>query len=274
MDPLAAAVWAEPDDDLPRLIYADWLDDRGDPRGSFIRAQVELNRLPADHPDRHEWASLESELLETHEDEWLGDLADELISSWFHRGFIEVRLDVRRFLTGPTAWLDHPTVGGIHLYGPRQMSAELLAQLMSDPRTQRVRSLFLGFEYLRDAGADLIAGSLHLGQLIALDLGTNGIGDAGAMALARSVGLASLRHLNLANNVIADAGAAALASMPRLKHLDLTNNEISSVGATALAGGPGLTEVTRLKLAGNAFDGRTRGARALRKRFAEAATWR
>jgi uncharacterized protein (TIGR02996 family) len=30
-----------PGDDLPRLVYADWLDDRGDPRGAYLRAEAE-----------------------------------------------------------------------------------------------------------------------------------------------------------------------------------------------------------------------------------------
>jgi uncharacterized protein (TIGR02996 family) len=30
-----------PGHDLPRLVYADWLDDRNDPRGPFLRAEVE-----------------------------------------------------------------------------------------------------------------------------------------------------------------------------------------------------------------------------------------
>lgn len=30
-----------PGDDLPRLVYADWLDDRSDPRGSYLRAEAE-----------------------------------------------------------------------------------------------------------------------------------------------------------------------------------------------------------------------------------------
>src|SRR5262249_10801808 len=35
-----------PDDDTPRLVYADWLDDHGDPdRAEFIRVQIELARL-------------------------------------------------------------------------------------------------------------------------------------------------------------------------------------------------------------------------------------
>ncbi len=30
-----------PGDDLPRLVYADWLDERDDPRGAYLRAEVE-----------------------------------------------------------------------------------------------------------------------------------------------------------------------------------------------------------------------------------------
>jgi uncharacterized protein (TIGR02996 family) len=38
-----AAIIAEPDDDVPRLVFADWLDEHGQPeRSEFIRVQVEL----------------------------------------------------------------------------------------------------------------------------------------------------------------------------------------------------------------------------------------
>src|SRR5262245_7718189 len=48
-DALLRAIYETPDDDAPRLIYADWLDENGDPRqAEFIRVQVELARLPAD----------------------------------------------------------------------------------------------------------------------------------------------------------------------------------------------------------------------------------
>lgn len=36
-----------PDDDLPRLVYCDWLDENGQPeRAEFIRIQIELSKLP------------------------------------------------------------------------------------------------------------------------------------------------------------------------------------------------------------------------------------
>ena len=42
---LLRAVFATPDDDLPRLVYADWLTENGEPEyGDFIRVQVELAR--------------------------------------------------------------------------------------------------------------------------------------------------------------------------------------------------------------------------------------
>ena len=41
-DAFLHAILAAPDDDTPRLIYADWLEERGDLRGEFIRLQVEL----------------------------------------------------------------------------------------------------------------------------------------------------------------------------------------------------------------------------------------
>lgn len=39
---LLATIREHPDLDGPRLVYADWLEERGDPRGEFIRVQLEL----------------------------------------------------------------------------------------------------------------------------------------------------------------------------------------------------------------------------------------
>lgn len=39
------AIAAAPDDDLPRLVYADWLDERGDPRAEYLRLEVQRRRL-------------------------------------------------------------------------------------------------------------------------------------------------------------------------------------------------------------------------------------
>lgn len=44
--PFLKAIVANPDDDLPRLVYADWLDERGEyDRAEFIRVQIEIARI-------------------------------------------------------------------------------------------------------------------------------------------------------------------------------------------------------------------------------------
>ncbi|HEX4610535.1 MAG TPA: TIGR02996 domain-containing protein [Urbifossiella sp.] len=46
-DALLAAVCDRPDEDTPRLVFADWCDDHGDPDyARFIRAQLDLARVP------------------------------------------------------------------------------------------------------------------------------------------------------------------------------------------------------------------------------------
>ena len=51
MDPIEQgflqALREDPEDHTTRLVYADWLDDRDDPRGVFLRAEIELVALPA-----------------------------------------------------------------------------------------------------------------------------------------------------------------------------------------------------------------------------------
>jgi uncharacterized protein (TIGR02996 family) len=52
-DGFLAQLRDRPDDEALRLVYADWLDDRGDPRGEYLRLDARLTALPetdAEHP--------------------------------------------------------------------------------------------------------------------------------------------------------------------------------------------------------------------------------
>ena len=52
---LLQAILDEPEDDAPRLIYADWLEDNGEAdRAEFIRLQIELARDSSDEGRRRE----------------------------------------------------------------------------------------------------------------------------------------------------------------------------------------------------------------------------
>ncbi len=85
---LLAAVYAAPAEDGPRAIYADFLQERGDPRGEFIALQLRADwQSPAwrDGPAAQRIAHL----LAQHRARWLGPLASCLAASKFARGFLD-----------------------------------------------------------------------------------------------------------------------------------------------------------------------------------------
>src|SRR5262245_64243242 len=93
-DAFLQAVVENPDDDAPRLMYADWLEERGDPRGEFIRVQVALARSAEDDERRPEWTAREKVLLDLYKSEWTAPLRGLAVACWFRRGFVdEVTLD-------------------------------------------------------------------------------------------------------------------------------------------------------------------------------------
>jgi uncharacterized protein (TIGR02996 family) len=66
-----AEIIAHPDDDGPRLVYADWLLERGDPYGELIQIECRLASLPLGHTDRLELRLRRAELRSAHP-EWFG----------------------------------------------------------------------------------------------------------------------------------------------------------------------------------------------------------
>jgi len=72
LDALLGAVYAAPEADEPRLVYADALQEIGDPRGEFIALQ--FKRARGEELSRAEWLR-EVELAQRHGASWLGPLA-------------------------------------------------------------------------------------------------------------------------------------------------------------------------------------------------------
>lgn len=86
-DAFLQAILENPDEDSPRLIYADWLDEHGDPdRAEFIRLQIELAHLPEEDPRRPHLERQEKALLARPGNTWAGPLV-ALARRWaFLRG--------------------------------------------------------------------------------------------------------------------------------------------------------------------------------------------
>jgi uncharacterized protein (TIGR02996 family) len=80
------AIIENPNDDTLRLIYADWLEERGDPRGAFLRLYAALRSAAPDHVDRVPAEHELGRLREGIDPGWLAAVAPELITrATFHR---------------------------------------------------------------------------------------------------------------------------------------------------------------------------------------------
>ncbi|MCE9562988.1 MAG: TIGR02996 domain-containing protein [Planctomycetes bacterium] len=81
-----------PEDDTVRLVYADLVEEEGDPaRGEFIRVQVALANTSETDPARRPLEEREHELLAENESRWLGVPPDsDGLTRWqFVRGFVD-----------------------------------------------------------------------------------------------------------------------------------------------------------------------------------------
>jgi uncharacterized protein (TIGR02996 family) len=94
---LLAAIWEHPHDDTVRLVYADWLQETGEPvnvaRAEFIRLQCERARLDEwDDAGRIEQLNArEEQLWAVHRKAWRESLPKQLRNETFRRGFVYSR---------------------------------------------------------------------------------------------------------------------------------------------------------------------------------------
>jgi uncharacterized protein (TIGR02996 family) len=100
-DAFLDAIRENPDDDTHRLIYADWLEEHGDPQGEFIRVQCELARLPKNNRRRPKLEAREQELLKKRRAEWTRPLRAIVGDLGFERGLVTWAT------TKATKFLDH-----------------------------------------------------------------------------------------------------------------------------------------------------------------------
>jgi uncharacterized protein (TIGR02996 family) len=98
-DDFLRAIIESPDDDAPRLVFADWLDEHGETeRAEFIRVQIELATLPKSGR-RTRLEEREKELLARHEEEWVKPIRKRVVSWVFRRGFVaEVGVTLQAYM--------------------------------------------------------------------------------------------------------------------------------------------------------------------------------
>jgi uncharacterized protein (TIGR02996 family) len=215
---LYRAVCENPTDDVPRLVYADWLEEAGNARwAAFIREQVRKAReLPPDL--RWQPTAVKSDARLTTPPR---------------------ALPPPPRLSGVT-WLGAPERGFWAAVGVRSARVFLkhADQIFA---AAPVRYLSLGDVAGRTAEA--LADCPYLARLTNLVLGgARGLGDEGFIAIVESPHLTGLRLLNAVNLRLTDPAGLALAASPlmrTLEELDVSFNDFTDATAEALVAGAG-----------------------------------
>ncbi|HUR55317.1 MAG TPA: TIGR02996 domain-containing protein [Gemmataceae bacterium] len=264
---LIRAIRDTPDDDLPRLALADWLDEHDLPeRAEFLRAQVELARLPHDDPRRPALEDREHELLAENEEHWLGDLAaaDGLHEWEFERGFLTEIAATPFCLSehGPAVFATNPVRRWHVMSSDLDMSQDLIAAGRSN-WIRRVESLDLtgwyesigemerfltrsDLEHLRELDVtgrfglddlpDILGRAAFRESLKALRCGGRYAGEAGrldAFDLARTLEPTRLAELSAPGTLLTAQDVRTILVSPcgrELTDLDVRDNGIEPDG--------------------------------------------
>ena len=87
---LLNAIIAQPDDDAPRLVYADWLEENGSTaRAEFIRIQCEMAKRELWEEEFSQLERQSEKLLEKHEEAWKKEIGVKKAHLYYRRGTIE-----------------------------------------------------------------------------------------------------------------------------------------------------------------------------------------
>ncbi len=240
------AVLQAPEEDGPRLAYADWCDAQRDPaRAALIRGQVELAR--ATQPSTMDWLRRSAELedlVEQHGPRWLAELGDwEIREPWFCRGFIEAgTLSGRCLIAHGEAVLAATPLREVRLVAVTPIIDQLVRQV-DLRRFSRLdlRGNRLGVNGLRW----LLRGTVY--ALDGLNLAQNALDDP-TWRFFHRVAWPALNELNLADNQL-KAFTLPAAALPSLQRLDLSGNPLGDQGLAQLAASGDLDSLAVLGLA-------------------------
>ncbi len=241
-DALLNAIAEQPEEDTPRLMYADWLEENGDPeRADFVRIQVRLAQPGLSGEEKSALVRRHRPYLMGFERRWKAELPKIAGVEWgdFNRGLIE---EVRTPDERPV--IDHAeeifAVPGVHVLRLwRLTDGARLARVPELVRLRRLRVITYGTPA---STLHSLFVSSHLMQLTALDLYGSRADDGTASDLADG-------------------------RFPDLAELVLTSTAVGEAGGLALANSPYLTNLRLLDLGHTAIGVQSAAARALRKRF-------
>ncbi|HEY1550419.1 MAG TPA: TIGR02996 domain-containing protein [Kofleriaceae bacterium] len=270
---LLAAIAADPDDDAPRLVYADWMLDRGDGFGEFIQADCKLAALADDAPESAAVAALSGKLLRKHEKAWLAPIRPFIRKWQWHRGLIsELTCDAKLFIEAAVAIAARAPRARLDLTGlkpkdvpalaacplgafamivldSQRIDAAQMATIAKSPTIAGVECWWLGYNPFGDDGLRAIASSPHFAATRELRFnrfsGAPSFSAGAFGALLASPKLTALRELELAVTSVTGAFERCKVALDRL---ELTTATFDDADAAALAAARPLAKLRRLSI--------------------------
>jgi uncharacterized protein (TIGR02996 family) len=194
---LLRAILEAPEDDAPRLVYADWLEECGRPgdaeRAEFIRLQLAMAALPRGEPKWLDLRRREYALWLAHRDAWVSHLPK--LARWecrpeFERGFVEMlTCTVSQFLKVAAGTVRVTPLRRLRLACWAREQAARLSDLVRCRHLARITELELSHLRISDRGARELASCPYLGSITRLRVRTNiPLGEAGRQGLRERFG--------------------------------------------------------------------------------------
>jgi uncharacterized protein (TIGR02996 family) len=140
LDALIADCLATPADDGPRMVLADALLEREDPRGEFIQLQLRDARRELGEPERKRMQSLQRK----HEKEWLADITRVTKLRVFRRGFLDEAELLQGAAADPATWqrvVRDPRLATIRTLYKGSASEELYTTFVESPATKQLAEI-------------------------------------------------------------------------------------------------------------------------------------
>lgn len=265
LESLYAGICARPDEDTPRLVLADWLDEQGDKPSAFradlVRTHCRLARMEPWSPEWRElndhWAKKLSPKFETQKAEnklpWAAHLKGRVRAWALERGLVgHLTLFSKRFVNEGDSYFEQDPVRSVKFVKlDSAMGSVKPDVLFQCEHLARVADVDFDGSGLADKALEQFGKSPHIAGLRSLGLGGNNNFTRAALPklLAK---LPALTNLYLANNTHFKTGhaddLAKCAHLARVRVLNLSGTGLSAEGVAALVGSKHATNLTELSL--------------------------
>jgi uncharacterized protein (TIGR02996 family) len=221
---LLRAIVSHAEEDTPRLVYADWLQENGDAeQAAFIRDSIRLARGELRAEEAEPLGQRLKELAYERGDAWVQALGIACTPGRFERGLpLRVTFDgASEFLSVADVLFALLPIRALQIsaFGDSdELDDDAVIRLAEMPELARLTDLRLIDHPLVNAGAwEAFFDSQNLPRLEYLSIGGCGVGTAEAEALAGASALDGLTALDLSHNSIGNDGARALVESRYLR---------------------------------------------------------